>query len=48
MCQRLQLLTYIVFFGEIHVFLQLSTIGVFGLITAYLDLETPKWKEVFL
>jgi hypothetical protein len=44
----LQLITWMVFLGEIHVFLQLSRIGLFGAKRAYLHLETPKLEEVFL
>jgi hypothetical protein len=35
-------------FGEIHVFLQLSWVDLFGANRAYLHLETPKLEEVFL
>jgi hypothetical protein len=48
MCKRLQLLTQVVFFAEIHVFLQLSWIGRFRSTRAYLHLETPKLQKVFL
>jgi hypothetical protein len=37
-----------VFIGEIHVFLQLRGIGLFGANTAYLHLETPNFPEVSL
>jgi hypothetical protein len=43
----LQLQTEIVFFEEIHVFLQLSWLGLFGAKRAYLHFETPKLKEIF-
>jgi hypothetical protein len=36
------------FFGEIHVDLQLSWIGLFRVSTGYLHLETSKLQEVFL
>jgi hypothetical protein len=35
-------------FEEIHVFLQLHWIDLFGAKTAYLQLETLKLQEVFL
>jgi hypothetical protein len=35
------------FFGEIHMFLQLSRIGLFGTKRAYLHLEKPTLQEVF-
>jgi hypothetical protein len=37
-----------VFFGEIHVLLELSCIYLFGAKRAYVHLESPKWQEVFL
>jgi hypothetical protein len=37
-----------VFFGEIHVFLQHVQIGLFGVNRVYLHPETPKFQEVFL
>jgi hypothetical protein len=37
-----------VFFPEIHVFLQLSSIGLFGTNGAYLHLEKPKSQDTFL
>jgi hypothetical protein len=43
-----QLLAYVVFFGEEHVLFQLSWIGLFGANAPYLPLETPKIQEVFL
>jgi hypothetical protein len=36
------LITEMVFFGEIHVFLKLSSIGIFGANIAHLHLERPK------
>jgi hypothetical protein len=36
------------FFGEMHVFLQLSRIGLFGTEGASLSLEKPTLQEVFL
>jgi hypothetical protein len=36
------------FFGQIHVFLQLSWIGLFGVKTAKINPETSKWQKVFL
>jgi len=44
----LPLLTHMLFFMEIHVFLQLSSIGLFEAKRAYQLLETPKLHEVFL
>jgi hypothetical protein len=44
----LQLLTEIALFGEIYVFLQLSSGVVFGANSDYLHLETPKMKKVLL
>jgi hypothetical protein len=44
----LLLLTQIVVLIELHVFLQLSSIGLFEAKRAYLSLETPKLNEVFL
>jgi hypothetical protein len=44
----LMLLTQVVFFWAIYVFLQLNWIGFFGANRAYLHLETPKFQEVFL
>jgi hypothetical protein len=43
----LLLLTQMVIFGEIHVFLQLSCIGLLVAKSAYLYLETPGLQEVF-
>jgi hypothetical protein len=43
----LLLLTLIVFFWKIHVFLQFSWIGLFGKKYALLPLEIPDWQEVF-
>jgi hypothetical protein len=37
-----------VFFGMIHVFLQLSYIGLYGTERAYIHLEKPKLQEVLL
>jgi hypothetical protein len=48
MCQMFLLLTQMVFFWEIYVFLQLSWIGLFVGNRAYLHLETPKLQEIFL
>jgi hypothetical protein len=44
----LQLLTYIISFGEINVFLQLSRIDLFVANTVHLQFETTKFQEVFL
>jgi hypothetical protein len=44
----LLLLTQIVVLIELHVFLQLSSIGQVEAKRAYLPLETPKLNEVFL
>ena len=44
----LQLLTNMVFFGMIHVFLQLSYIGLYGTKTAYIHLDKHKLQEVLL
>jgi hypothetical protein len=41
----LQLLTYMVIFIEINVFLHLSRIGLLGENRAYLHLETPKFRK---
>jgi hypothetical protein len=41
-------ITQMVFFGEIHVYLPLSGIGLFGPKRAYLPLEKPKLQEEFL
>jgi hypothetical protein len=38
----------VVFFGETHIFVQLSFIGLFGGNKTNLWLETPKLQEVFL
>jgi hypothetical protein len=35
-------------FGEIHVFLQLSWVGLFGANKAYLHFEIAKWQEILL
>jgi hypothetical protein len=48
MCQMLHLLTQMVFFGKVHVLLQLTRTGVFGAKRAYIHLETPKLQEIFL
>jgi hypothetical protein len=37
-----------VFIGEIHVFLQLRGIGLFGTKRAYANLENPTYQEIFL
>jgi hypothetical protein len=42
------LLTQKGFFGDVHVFLQLSRIGLFGTKRANLHLEKPTLWEVFL
>jgi hypothetical protein len=44
----LQLLTQMVFFGEMHVFLQLSWIELFGANRVYLHLENYHLQAVFL
>ena len=44
----LQLLAYVVLLGEVHMFLELSWIGLFGANIAYVHLETPQLQEVFL
>jgi hypothetical protein len=44
----LLLLTQMVVLIELHVFLQLSSIGLFDAKRAYLPIETPKLPEVFL
>jgi hypothetical protein len=44
----LRLKTKIVFFGEIHVFLQLRSISLYGAKWAYLQLEKSDFQEVFL
>jgi hypothetical protein len=36
------------FFGDSHVVIQLSLIGLFGIKRAYLHLEKPKLQELFL
>jgi hypothetical protein len=38
----------VVFFGEIHVVIQLSLIGIFGTKRVYLQLEKLKLQEVYL
>jgi hypothetical protein len=43
-----QLLTNIILFGEIHVFLQHSWIGLFREKSTHLHLEIPQLQEVFL
>jgi hypothetical protein len=45
---QLHFLTGNVFFGEVHVFLQLSWIGLCWAIRPYHHLETPKLQEEFL
>jgi hypothetical protein len=42
----LQLQTKMVFFGVIHVFLQLRLIALFGRTRACLHLQNPKYQEV--
>jgi hypothetical protein len=44
----LLLLTQMVVLIELHVFLQLRSIGLFEAKRAYLPIETPKLPEVFL
>jgi hypothetical protein len=44
----LQLLTYMISFGEINVLIELSRIDLFGASRVYLQLETTKFQEVFL
>jgi hypothetical protein len=44
----LQLLTKMVFFDMIHVFLQVSYIGLYGTKRAYIHLEKHKLQEVLL
>jgi hypothetical protein len=44
----LLLIIQIIFFQEIHVFLQLSWIGLFGTKSVFHHLENPKLQEVFL
>jgi hypothetical protein len=44
----LLLLTQMVVLIELHVFLQLSSIGLFEAKRAYLPIETPKLPEVVL
>jgi heme/copper-type cytochrome/quinol oxidase subunit 1 len=44
----LQLLSKMVFFGLIHVFLPLSLIGLYGTKRAYIHLEKHKLQEVLL
>jgi hypothetical protein len=48
MCYTLFILTQMVFFQEIHVFLQLSWIGLFGTTWALLLLENYDLHEVFI
>jgi hypothetical protein len=43
MCEMLQLLTQMIFFVDIQVFLQLSSIGLFGDNRSYLHLQTHKF-----
>jgi hypothetical protein len=44
----LLLLPLMGFIEELHVFFQLSSIGLFGTKRAYLHLEKPKLQEIFL
>jgi hypothetical protein len=44
----LELLTYIIFFGELHIFLQLSWISLFWTKRAFVHLENSNLQEVFL
>jgi heme/copper-type cytochrome/quinol oxidase subunit 1 len=44
----LQLLTKMVFFGMIHMFLQLSYIGLYGTKRAYIHLEKHELQKVLL
>jgi heme/copper-type cytochrome/quinol oxidase subunit 1 len=44
----LQLLTKMGFFGMIHVFLQLSYLGLYGTKRAYIHLDKHKLQEVLL
>jgi hypothetical protein len=48
MCYMLLILTQMVFFREVHVFLQLSWIVLYGANMAYLHLENCDLLEVFL
>ena len=48
MCYMILLLTQIVFFREIHVFLQLNDIGLLETNRAYLHLEKAKLQEVYV
>jgi hypothetical protein len=48
MCSSILLLTPIVFFREIHVFLQVNSIGLLETNRAYLHLETFKFQELLL
>ena len=47
MCYMLLLLTQIVSFGEMQVFLQVRLIGLFGTKRAHLHLEKPRVQEEF-
>jgi predicted small integral membrane protein len=44
----LQLLAYMVLLGEVHMFLELSWIGLFGANIDYVHPETPQLQEVLL
>jgi hypothetical protein len=44
----LLLITQMVFFQKIHMFLQLSCRALFGIKTAYLHIEKPKLQDIFL
>jgi hypothetical protein len=48
MCYILSQKNTMVFFWEMHVFLQFSWIGLFGAKWAFLHLENCDWQEVFL
>jgi hypothetical protein len=48
MCSRILLLKPIVFFQEIHVFLQVNSIGLLVTKGAYLHLEKAKLQEVYV
>jgi hypothetical protein len=48
MCSMILLLSQIVFFREIHVFLQLNSIGLLETNRAYLHREKAKLQEVYV
>jgi hypothetical protein len=48
MCLMLLLLTQMVFFLEMHVFLEVSWIGIFGAQRVYLHHENYDWQDVFI